>query len=299
VDRFDAMAAFVAVCEEEGFSAAAQKLNHSPSAVTRAVASIEERLGVRLLQRTTRAVTMTEAGTRYLERARRILHEIEEAEASAQAERGVPSGRLVVSAPMLFGRLHVSPLLCRFLTAHPAVIAELRLTDSIVNLVEDGIDVALRIGELEESSLIARRVGETRRVLVASPGYLAAHGTPEMPQALSSHATIGFGAMAAATEWKFHSPEGEPTRVRVSPHFLTNSADAALWHAMQGGGLTLCLSYQAAEAIGDGRLVRVLRDWEPPPRPIQFVYPTSKLLAPKVRSLIDLAVAGPDWRFPA
>jgi DNA-binding transcriptional LysR family regulator len=175
-DRLDAMYAFIAVCDEQGFAAAARRLQLSPSVVTRLVASLEQRLGVRLFQRTTRTVRITEAGSRFLERARRIVNDVEEAELSAQEERARPRGLLTVAAPLLFGRMHVAPLLSTLLETHPQLSADLRLSDRLVGLVEEGIDVAIRIGNLADSGLIARRLGQTRRVLVASPAYLEAKG---------------------------------------------------------------------------------------------------------------------------
>src|SRR5499425_3333861 len=178
MDRIDAMLAFVAVADRQGFAPAARKLKLSPSAITRLVAALEERLGARLLQRTTRSVALTDAGTRYLERARRILADIEEAETAAEGERTRPSGRLVVSAPLGFGRLHVSPVMTAYLKRYPEVSGELRLEDRMVSLVEDGIDLSVRIGELADSSLVARHVGEMRRIVVASPAYLRTRGEP-------------------------------------------------------------------------------------------------------------------------
>ena len=172
MDRIDAMQAFVAVADLQGFAPAARKLGLSPSAVTRLIAALEDRLGARLLQRTTRPVTLTDVGARYLERARRILADVEEAEGAAEGERTRPSGRLVVSAPVGFGRLHVSPVMSAYLKRYPEVAGELRLEDRMINLVEDGVDLAVRIGHLADSTLVARQVGEMRRIVVASPGYL-------------------------------------------------------------------------------------------------------------------------------
>src|SRR5271165_6756651 len=176
MDRIDAMQAFVTVADLRGFAPAARKLKVSPSAVTRLIAALEQRLGARLLQRTTRSVTLTDAGARYLERARRILADVEEAEIAAQGERTRPSGRFVVSAPVGFGRLHVSPVMTAYLKRYPEVSGELRLEDRVINLVEDGVDLAVRIGHLADSSLVSRQVGEMRRIVVASPGYLKSHG---------------------------------------------------------------------------------------------------------------------------
>jgi DNA-binding transcriptional LysR family regulator len=296
MDRIDAMQAFVAVADLEGFAAAARKLGLSPPAVTRLVAALEERLGARLLQRTTRSVTLTDAGARYLERARRILADVEEAELAAEGERTRPSGRLAVSAPVGFGRRHVSPVMSVYLKRYPDVSGELRLEDRVVNLVEDGIDLAVRIGHLADSSLVARHVGEMRRFVVASPGYLRKHGEPKTPAAIASHQTIQFGAPAAMGEWRFLE-DGREFRVNVAPRLSTNIADAAIQYAEQGGGLTRVLAYQAADAIKRGRLKIVLQKFEQPALPIHIVYPTSRLLSAKVRTFIDLVVETSDWHF--
>jgi DNA-binding transcriptional LysR family regulator len=296
MDRIDAMQAFVAVADLRGFAPAARKLRLSPSGVTRLVAALENRLGARLLQRTTRSVTLTDVGARYLERIRRILADIEEAEGSAEGERNRPSGRLVVSAPAGFGRLHVSPLMSEYLMRYPEVLAELRLADRMVNLVEDGVDLAVRIAHLADSSLVARHVGEMRRIVVASPAYLNHHGEPNTPEAIASHATIQFGAMSASPDWRFVEA-GREIRVACTPRFTTNSADAAIQYAEQGGGLTRVLAYQAADAIKAGRLKIVLEKFEEPPLPIHLVYPTSRLLSAKVRAFVDLVMETRDWHF--
>jgi len=298
MDRIDAMQAFVAVADLQGFAPAARKLGLSPSGVTRLIAALEQRLGARLLQRTTRSVTLTDIGTRYLERARRILADVEEAEGSAQDERTRPSGRLVVSAPVGFGRLHVSPVMSAYLKRYPEVSAELRLADRMVNLVEDGIDLAVRIGHLADSSLVARHVGEMRRIVVASSGYLKQRGEPSTPETVASHETIQFGAMTASPDWRFVE-DGREIRVACAPRFTTNSADAAIQYAEQGGGLTRVLAYQAADPIKGGRLRVVLAQFEQPPLPIHIVYPTSRLLSAKVRTFIDLVTDISDWHFGA
>jgi DNA-binding transcriptional LysR family regulator len=296
MDRIDAMQAFVAVADLHGFAPAARKLRLSPSAVTRLIAALEERLGARLLQRTTRSVTLTDAGGRYLERARRILADVEEAELAAEGERTRPSGRLVVSAPVGFGRLHVSPVMSAYLKRYPDVSAELRLEDRVVSLVEDGVDLAVRIGHLADSSLVARQVGEMRRIVVASPAYLKRHGEPKAPEAIASHQTVQFGASAITAEWRFVEA-GREFRVNITPRFSTNSADAAIQYAEQGGGLTRVLAYQAADAVRRGRLKIVLQKFEQPPLPIHVVYPTSRLLSAKVRAFIDLVIEISGWRF--
>jgi len=293
MDRLDAMHAFVTVADLRGFAPAARKLGLSPSAVTRLVAALEQHLGARLLQRTTRSVALTDVGARYLERARRILSDVEEAEDSAQQERTRPSGRLVVSAPVGFGRLQVSPVMSAYLKRYPDVSGELRLSDNLVNLVEDGVDLAVRIGHLADSSLVARQVGGMRRIVVASPAYLKARGEPKAPETIKAHATIRFGSTA---DWRFVR-DGREVVVTPDPRFISNSADAAIQYAERGGGLTQVLAYQAAEGLRRGRLKIVLSKFEAPPLPIHIVYPTSRLLSAKVRAFIDLVVETTKWRF--
>jgi DNA-binding transcriptional LysR family regulator len=296
MDRIDAMQAFVAVADLRGFAPAARKLGLSPSGVTRLVAALEDRLGARLLQRTTRSVTLTDVGARYLERIRRILADVEEAESSAQDERTRPSGRLVVSAPLGFGRLHVSPVMSAYLARYPDVSGELRLSDRMINLVEDGVDLATRIGDLPDSTLVARQVGETRRIVVASYTYLKQRGEPKTPEAIKSHETIHFGPTTAPPDWRFVE-NGRQIRIACTPRFTTSSSDAAIQYAGQGGGLTRVLAYQAADAIKAGRLKIVLEKFEVPPLPINLVYPTSRLLSAKVRGFVDLVMESCDWHF--
>jgi DNA-binding transcriptional LysR family regulator len=296
MDRIDAMQALVAVADLRGFAPAARKLGLSPSGVTRLIAALEDRVGARLLQRTTRSVTLTDAGARYLERIRRILADVEEAEGAVERERTRPSGRLAVSAPIGFGRLHVSPVMSAYLKRYPEVSGELRLSDRMINLVEDGIDLAVRIGHLSDSSLVARHVGDMRRIVVASNDYLKQRGEPKTPQAIASHETIQFGAMTAPPDWRFVE-DGHEVRVACTPRLTTNSADAALDYAEQDGGLTRVMAYQAAAALKRGRLKIVLAKFEQPPLPIHIAYPTSRLLSAKVRSFVDLVLEVSDWHF--
>jgi DNA-binding transcriptional LysR family regulator len=295
MDRLEAMETFVAVVDQRGFAPAARKLRRSAPTVTRQVAFLEERLGQRLLQRTTRSVTLTDAGARYAEHARRILADVAQAESRAQSSRSTPSGRFVVAGPLLFGRLHLAPLLCRFLVKHPAVRGELTLSDRPVNLVEDGIDLTVRIGHLHDSALIARKVGQTRRVLVASPKYLAKHGTPRDPSELQQHALIHFTGLSPSPEWRFVK-RGKERLVRFEPALVTNSADVSLGHAALGGGLALALAYQAEAQLESGALVAVLRDFEPPPLPIHCVHPSATLVPVNTRAFLEL-VAEQRWSF--
>lgn len=292
MDRLEAMHVFVTVADLRGFAPAARKLRLSPSAVTRLIAALEEHLGARLLQRTTRQVTLTDVGTRYLERARRILADVEEADGSAREERNRPSGRLVVSAPVGFGRLHVGPVMTTYLKRYPEVACELQLSDHLVNLVEDAVDAAVRIGHLADSSLVARQVGKMRRIVVASPDYLKRHGEPKTPEALAAHQTIQFGP----TNWHFLHEDRE-IEVIPNPRFMSNSADAALQYAEAGGGVTRVLAYQAAEGLKRRRLKILLAAYEQPALPIHIVYPTSRLLSAKVRAFVDLVVETAEWKF--
>jgi DNA-binding transcriptional LysR family regulator len=296
MDRFAALSAFVSVAELKSFAAAARRLGQSPSAITRLVGALEAHMGVRLLNRTTRAVSLTDAGERFLHRSQKILADLAEAERMAESERGEPAGRLVVTAPLVFGRLHVAPLICAFMNRHPKVLGELQLGDRMVNLVDEGIDVAVRIGALADSADIVRRVGTTRRVLVAAPGYLKQRGMPLKPAELAEHRLIAFSPITAPHLWHFHQG-GRSFAIETKPAYITNSADAAIWHAAQGGGLTFALSYQVMDHLRAGALRIVLQEFEPEPLPIQFVYPSSRFLSLKVRALIDMAVATVDWSF--
>ena len=291
MDRITAMTAFVTVAELRGFAPAARRLGFSASTTTRLVAGLEEHLSIRLLQRTTRSVTLTDAGARYLERARRIVTEIDEAERAARAERSDPTGRFTVAAPSVFGRLHVGPVMCELLRRHPTMTGELTLSDRNANLVEDGIDAAVRIGVPDDSSLVARRVGTTRRVVVGSPKYLRGK-RPRTPADLASHATIQFVGLSPVPIWRFRDEV-----VSITPRLATNSVDAAIDHAERGGGLAMVLAYQIIEAVRAKRLEVVLADYEPSPLPILVVHPTKRLVSANVRAFVDLIVETSSWQF--
>ncbi|CAN5915141.1 LysR family transcriptional regulator [soil metagenome] len=305
MDRLAAMAVFVAVADLRGFASAARRLDLSPSAVTRLVAALEERLGARLFQRTTRSVKLTDAGERFLGRARSILAAVAEAEEAAGADRTEPQGRFVVAAPNMFGRLQVAPLMSRYALRYPAVVCELTLADRLVHLVEEGVDAAVRIGELDDSTLVARRVGETRRVVVGTPKYLATRKKLRSPSDLASHDLVHFTALQPSPEWTFRdrrggTGRGGERRVGFSPTFVTNSAEAAMDHAEHVGGLTMQLAYQVAAAVRTKRFRVILADFEPPPLPIHVVYPSTRLLSAKVRAFVDMVLDAPDrssWRF--
>lgn len=289
MDRFEAMRVFAAVAQEGGFAAAGRRLGLSPPAVTRAVAALERRLGALLFVRTTRAVRLTEVGTRYLADARRILAEIEEAEATAAGAEAEPRGTLSMTAPSMFGRLHVAPHVIAFVGRHPAASVRALFVDRMVDLVEEGVDVAVRIAHLPDSSLTAVRVGSVRRVVCASPAYVAAHGTPRMPADLASHHAVVFSPSTAVTPWGFAAG------VTVAPppaRLVASTSDLAIQAALAGVGLTRMLSYQVREEIADGRLVRLLADHEPEPLPVHVVFPQGRTASARVRAFVDIVVAG-------
>ena len=289
MDRWQGMRVFVRVAESGGFAGAARALHMSPPAVTRAVAALEAAIGTRLLTRTTRTVRLTEAGARYLEDCRRILAEIEEAEAAAAGAAATPSGTLTVTAPVQFGRLYVLPLIADYLDRYPATAARALFLDRVVNLVEDGAEVALRIGDLPDSGLSAIRVGGVRSVVCAAPAYLERHGHPQAPGDLTDHAIIGRSDHAASAEWRFGP--GRKTAVPVRPRLTCNTVDGALAAALDGRGIVRLLSYQVAPALAEGRLVRLLAEHEGLPMPVHVVSPEGRRAPAKVRAFIDLAVA--------
>ncbi|MDA0785250.1 MAG: LysR substrate-binding domain-containing protein [Proteobacteria bacterium] len=288
MDRLREMEVFVAVVEAGSFVGAAARLGASPPAITRAVVSLEDRLGVRLLIRTTRALRLTDAGARFVEHARRLLGDIDDAERDALGETGEPSGHLTLTASLTFGRMVLAPIVTAFLATHPKVTASVRLHDRVVDLLDEGIDVAVRIAELADSSLIARRVGEVRRLLVASPDYLVKHGTPESPAQLRDHAMIAFTGLMPGHEWRY--AEGGRTRtVAIAPRLEINDGLAALAAAEAGEGITPALSYVIADAVAAGRLVPVLDAWAPLPTPVHLVHQQGRLVPPKIRAFMDFA----------
>ncbi|WP_437568529.1 LysR family transcriptional regulator [Sorangium sp. So ce542] len=289
MDRLDTMRVFVAVAEEEGFAPAARRLSMSPPAVTRAVSALEERIGTRLLHRTTRIVRLTEAGARFLADCKRILAEIEEAEASAAGSHAALRGPLGVTAPVLFGRMFVAPIVFDFLARHPRVSARTLLLDRVVDMLDEGIDVAVRIAHLRDSSLTAIRVGSVRRVVCASPGYLAARGAPATPADLARLDTISFSQTGAPEEWSFGSG-ARVEKVLPPSQLLVNTADVAIAAAAAGRGLARVLSYQIGPELRDGRLAIVLPAFEPPPVPIHVVHPEGRLAAARVRAFVDFLV---------
>ncbi len=289
MDRLQAMNAFVTVVDCGGFASAARQLGLSPPVVTRAVAELEERLSLRLLTRTTRVVRVTEAGARFADDCRRILAEIDEAEVAASGTHAAARGTLVLTAPVLFGHLYVMPLLVDYLRRCPEVDAQCLFLDRIVNLDEEGVDVAVRIGELPDSSLQAVKVGRVRQVLVAAPGYLQTHGIPDRPAALAQHTVIARGSAAPEVDWHFVQGSKAATQ-RLRARLRTSSNDSAIAAAVAGFGITRLLSYQVAEHLRTGQLQVVLEDCETPPLPIHVVHREGRRATQKVRGFIDLAV---------
>jgi DNA-binding transcriptional LysR family regulator len=294
---------FVRVAEEQSFAAAARSLNISPAAVTRTIAQLEDIIGARLLARTTRSVTMTEAGSRYYADCKRLLADLQEVEAAAGGAYAKPSGMLTITAPVQFGQMHVAPIVARYLDAYPDMRARLLVFDRIVNIVEEGIDLAVRIGHLADSSLSAIRVGQVRQIVCASPDYFERHGTPQTPADLNNFQIIATTGSSAPLDWQFKSPDGNGRKIHVSPdaRWQTNSIDAARNAAIDGWGITRLLSYQAAPFIADGRLQPVLNAYGLDPYPIHLVHPEGRNAPAKVRGFIDLAVdilrANPAFEF--
>ena len=284
--RIERVAIFVEVAERRSFAAAARRLARSAAAVTRAVGELETRLGVRLLNRTTRAVSLTEAGERFLVGARRVLADFEEIERAAAGEGAAPRGELRITAPILFGRMHVLPIVTEFLGRFAEVSVALSLIDRPVDLVEEGLDVAVRIGALAESSAVATRVGAVRRIVVASPGYVTQHGTPLSPGDLGAHAVIAFSG--GADHWVFRNEQRE-TSIAIRPRLAVTTAAAALDAVGAGFGIARVLSYQAAADISRGSLLRLLAPYEGDELPIHLLYPGGRHPPPKLRAFLDFA----------
>jgi len=288
MDRIDNVAVFAEVAERGSFVAAARQLNRSPAAVTRAVAELETRLGVRLLTRTTRAVSVTEVGQRFLAGARRVLADLMEIEQAAIGQGVAPRGELRVTAPIVFGRRHVLPLVMKFLAQYPEVSVRLSLIDRPVDLVEEGLDVAIRIGAIADSSTIATRVGAMRRIVVAAPSYLKRRGWPKTPGELVEHDVVAFAGIDGTERWRFL----DSADASIKPRLIVNTAEAAIDAVVSGFGVTRVLSYQAADALSDQTLVRLLRDHEGPEAPIHMAYPDGRHPPPKLRAFLDALVPG-------
>jgi DNA-binding transcriptional LysR family regulator len=284
MDKLRAMTSFVRIVDRGSLTAAAVDLGTSLPSMVRTLASLERELGVRLLNRTTRRSHLTDEGRQYLEQCRTILAQVQEAEAVLHSRRAVPHGRLAVTTPVLFGQRYVAPLMTEFLKTHREVSGELLFVDRVVNLVEEGIDAAVRIGHLPDSSLAAIPLGKVRRVVCASPAYLRAHDVPRRPEDLRAHRCVHFTGLTPHAEWTFR---GRPTRVAVSRVLICNQADAALEACAAGLGPGSFLSYMVAPHVRAGRLRYVLEDFEVEALPVSFVYPHTRLLSPTVRAFAN------------
>lgn len=290
MDRVQAMTVFVKVVESGSLSGAARALGLSLPSVSRYVAGLEERFGARLLARTTRQLALTESGRLYYERAKRILGEIDDAELVLTAQAAVPSGRLHVSAPTLIGRLRLAALLPNFLARYPQIAVDLTLLDRPVSPVEEGIDVAIRVGRLEDSSMIARKLGTVRMVVCAAPAYLERRGEPQRPEELRDHDCLVFAAGAGADEWRFQGLPGRKAAVRVVARLRANMLDAVVAAALGGAGLVRAPSWQVAEHVASGQLKIVLAPFERPSSPIHAIFSHARPLPPKVRAFTDFLV---------
>lgn len=284
MDKLKAMNTFVVIVDQGSLAAAADKLNRSPAAVVRTLANLEQHLGVRLLNRSTRRMALTDEGREYLDDCRRILADVHSAESKLDQRRTAPAGKLSITAPVMFGRLHISPLLNQWLRQNPAMRAELTLNDRVVNMIEEGFDLALRIGHLTDTSLVARAIGTTPYLLCASPALIAQRGAPRHPQELDQWPSICFSP--AGETWQFQV-KGVLMEQRIQPVISANHIDTGLAAARDGLGICRVLSYQAQDDIEKGTLIPLLTEFNPPPLPIQFVFPHGRLLAPRVRHFLD------------
>lgn len=288
MDRLGAMAILLKVVEAGSLSAAAKQLDVPLATVSRRIAELEAHLETRMLNRSSRRLSLTEAGRLYVEACKRILDEVEEAERAAMGIYKDPKGKLTMTAPIVFGRVHMIPIISEFLRQYPDIDIKLVLADRLLDLLESDVDVALRIGELDDSSLIASRVGAVRRVTCASPSYLAAHGRPQKPEDLRDHVCVTFDNLASPVAWRFSSSKGDvlaPIRSRLT----VTTAEAAVAGAVAGVGLTRLLSYQIADARRAGRLEVVLEDYEPPAWPVSLVHAGQQMLPGKMRAFLDFA----------
>lgn len=289
MDRLQTLTVFVAVADEGGFAPAARKLNLSPPAVTRAVAALEARLGCRLLHRTTRNVRLTETGERYVADCRRILGELDEADRLAIGAHTEPRGMITISSSILFGRMIITPIIQDLLDRYPALSVTGLFVDRVTHLLEDGVDIAVRIGPLADSSHSAIRVGELRHVLCASPDYVARHGRPRTPSDLNRHTIVDFVNMTPGGLWSF-GPADTPTTFRPAARFRVNNADAAIAAVLSGQGITRVLSYMVAGEIENGTLEPLLRSYEPNPVPVHVLHKEPHFTSARVRATADFLV---------
>ncbi|AMW82787.1 LysR family transcriptional regulator [Pseudomonas yamanorum] len=290
MDRFQEMQIFLAVAEEQGFAAAARRLKISPPSVTRAIAAMEARIGTQLLSRTTRSLHLSEAGQRYLDDCRRILAELVEAEEAAAGSFSIPWGHLTVTAPVLFGELFVAPILGEYLDQFAQVSINALLVDRVVNMTDEGVDVAVRIGHLQENGQQAIKVGEVRRVVCAAPAYLERHGRPLHPGQLREAKIVTSSSSQLVSEWQFRE-SNQPLSVAVEPRLVVTANNAAINLARLGWGITRVLSYQVASDVRAGALEIILQDFEPPALPIHVVFQNSARVPAKVNTFVDFLVS--------
>lgn len=290
MDRLYTMSIFLAVVDEGGFAPAARKLKISPPVVTRAVTDLETSMGVRLLVRTTRVVRVTEVGLRYANDCRRILADVAETEEAAAGTHSAPRGRLVITSSVLFGNMYVTPIVIEYLRRYPEADVECRFLDRVVNMMDEGVDIAIRIGVLPDSSYQAVKVGQVRQVVCASPEYLRVRGIPLSPDELTKHDAIAAIGVTPSPDWRFEH-NGRPLLIRVRPRMTSTSNDAAIAAALDGFGVTRVISYMVARHLAAGRLKTVLAQFEAAPVPISVVHHEGRQSTPKVRAFIDLAIA--------
>lgn len=288
MDKLRCIETFIEIADCGSLTAAAVALDISLPTTVRRLAELEENLGVRLFNRTTRRIHLTDEGHRYLPICKMALGQLEEAEEALINAKAIPAGKLVVTAPVLFGRLHVAPLITQFMRAHPELAVELLLLDRNIDMIDEGVDVAVRIGHLTDSNLHGVNVGFLKRVLCASPEYLKLNGTPRHPEALNAHALVRFSGRSVLSEWQFRD-SGQAFTVRQAPRFTTNSVDAAINACADGLGIGAFLSYMVQASVKDDKLRPILRRFETDPIPITMLYPHSKLMSARVRSFIDFA----------
>jgi len=288
MDRLAAMSILVKVVETGSLSAASRDLGIPLATVSRKVTDLEAHLRARLLNRSSRRLTLTDAGQSYVAACRRILEDVEEAERSAAGEYSVPKGNLVITAPIVFGRLHVLPVVAAFLETYREIDIRMIQTDRLVNLLEEHVDVAVRIGELPDSSLIARRVGVVRRVVCGSPAYFERRGMPDTPEDLARHDCVTFEGLASSSRWRFTNARTD-LPVRVRSRLAVTTAEGAIDAAVSGVGLARVLSYQVADAVAAGRLVLALEEFEPAPWPVSLVHGPQPLVPLKLRAFLDFA----------
>lgn len=297
MDHFRSIKTFIKVAECEGFAAAARELAMSPPAVTRAVAQLEDQLGTRLFIRTTRSVRLTKSGVNFYQDSKRILQELLEAEAAAAGTHARPQGNLCITAPAVFGRIYVSPIIGEYVDKYPLVSCHGMFVDRVVNLMDEAVDVAIRIGDLPDSSLSATRVGSVRRVFFASPDYIQKNGVPSHPTELADHKLIKSMALGAANEWPYRE-DGKIKSIKVNSQIKMNTNDAVIELALKGWGISNLLSYQIAPYLTDNKLKTILKAFELPAVPVHVIHQEGRIVSTRVRSFVDFLVkqlrANPD-----